>query len=313
MNHPGFNRIFEQDQLTVGLVLPVDRYPVGGHPNIAPLTELAQLAETLGFGALWLRDIPFEVPSFGDVGQMLDPFVCASWLAAHTREITLASGSLILPLRHPALTAKSAASIDLLSGGRWIMGVASGDRPEEFPAMGRSWESRGEAFRQHLDYLRDLSDDFPQLENQFGRLDGGLNSLPKSHFGLVPLAFTGGCQQHPDFVAQHTDSWITYPRPPSVQAQVVEDFRNRTSRFERGFVPISQSLYIDLVDRAPSQPIPIHLGWRLSIDQLLDLLRSLKHCGINHVALNLRFSSLEIKTTLGLLAERLFPEFGIRD
>ena len=81
------------------------------------------------FPPFWLRDVPFNVPSFGDAGQVFDPFVYLGYLAAGTKDIALGVSSIILPLRHPAHVAKAAASADQLSDGRLILGVASGDRP----------------------------------------------------------------------------------------------------------------------------------------------------------------------------------------
>jgi luciferase-type oxidoreductase len=97
---------------------------------------LARRAEELGFAALWFRDVPLRDPNFGDIGQVYDPWVYLGWIAAQTRTIALATGSIVLPLRHPLHTAKAAASIDQLTRGRFVLGVASGDRPIEFPAFG---------------------------------------------------------------------------------------------------------------------------------------------------------------------------------
>jgi luciferase-type oxidoreductase len=96
------------------------------------------------------RDVPLRDPSFGDIGQVYDPWVYLGWIAAQTRTIALATGSIILPLRHPLYTAKASASIDQLSGGRFVLGVASGDRPVEFPAFGVDIDKRAALFAKTL-------------------------------------------------------------------------------------------------------------------------------------------------------------------
>ena len=91
-----------------------------------------------------------------------------AWLSGlgHVRRATLATGSLILPLRHPIHVAKAAASLENLSGGRFVMGVASGDRPVEFPAFGREHALRGAAFQESPDYLQHLlAEDYPSMCN----------------------------------------------------------------------------------------------------------------------------------------------------
>ncbi|WP_324027260.1 LLM class flavin-dependent oxidoreductase [Maribacter sp. BPC-D8] len=59
-----------------------------------------------------MRDVPFNVPSFGDAGQTFDPFTYLGYLARQTSEIALGVSSIALPLHHPVYVAKSAATID---------------------------------------------------------------------------------------------------------------------------------------------------------------------------------------------------------
>src|SRR3546814_19180712 len=75
-------------------------------------------------------------------------------MAAHTTKIALGTASIALTLRNPLHTAKAAASIDQLSGGRLLLGVASGDRPVEFPAFSVDPEKRGETFQENLNVIR---------------------------------------------------------------------------------------------------------------------------------------------------------------
>ncbi|MBS7663733.1 hypothetical protein I0D00_17545 [Pseudomonas lalucatii] len=71
----GYDRVFRPGRLSLGLVLPLERYASGPVPTLTQHLERVQLAEALGFSAVWLRDVPFNVPSFGDAGQVFDPFV----------------------------------------------------------------------------------------------------------------------------------------------------------------------------------------------------------------------------------------------
>lgn len=127
--------------------------------------ERVQLAEALGFSAIWLRDVPFYVPVFGDAGQMFDPFVYLGVLAAQTKNFALGVASIVLPLRHPAYIARVAATADVLSAGRLILGVASGDRPEEYPGLNMTFEDRGERFRESFEYINRISENAPVFDN----------------------------------------------------------------------------------------------------------------------------------------------------
>jgi len=111
-----YNSAFRANRLSLGLIIPLESYTSGPVPSMTHHVERVQLAEKLGFSAVWLRDVPFNVPSFGDAGQMFDPFVYLGLLAAQTERIALGVASIVLPLRHPAHIAKAAASVDVLSG-----------------------------------------------------------------------------------------------------------------------------------------------------------------------------------------------------
>jgi luciferase-type oxidoreductase len=185
-NHPGFRRMFAPGKLTLGLFLPLWQYG-GSMETMRGQVALVKEAEQAGFAAVWVRDVPLYDPNFGDVGQVFDPFTYLSYLAAHTTTISLAAGSAIFTLRHPLDLAKAAASIDQLSNGRLILGVASGDRPIEFPAYGIDYESRAERFREAIAlFRRYLRESFPIVDSPISQLSGA-DLLPKPATGDIPL------------------------------------------------------------------------------------------------------------------------------
>jgi len=75
------------------------------------------------------------------------------YVTAQTSRIALATGSVITTLRHPLLVAKAAASIDRLSNQRLVLGIATGDRPTEFPAFGQTMDARATLFQEALTVL----------------------------------------------------------------------------------------------------------------------------------------------------------------
>lgn len=305
-----YNTVFRPNRLSLGLVVPIETYARGPVPTLERHVERVQLAEELGFSTVWLRDVPFNVPSFGDAGQTYDPFVYLGLLAGQTERIALGVASIILPLRHPAHVAKAAATADVLSGGRLLLGVASGDRPEEYPALDRSFSDRGAAFRASFDYIRQMGESSPAFENAFGRLNGGLDMLPKPTSGKLPLLITGGSQQDPEWIARNGDGWMTYPRSTAAQARIVRDWRSQVEKIGGANKPVMQPLYVDLTKDPDTQPQPIHLGFRLGVNPLRGYLKSLEQIGINHVALNLRFNQTDIETTLKRLANDILPDFA---
>ena len=295
--------------LSLGLFLPLAAYR-GAVPDMQGHLERALQAESLGFRALWFRDVPLQVPGFGDVGQIHDPWVYMAYLAARTERIGLAAGSIILPLRHPIHTAKSAASIDVLSQGRVALGVASGDRPEEFPAFGRDLRKRSELFRQSFASVRTLwQESFPVIDApEFGHLDGTAGLLPKPwHRSTIPMYVTGHAGQDLDWIARHADGWIYFPLGlKALQGRMLQ-YRAALDRQNQPRKPYLQSLYIDLLEDPGADPEPIHLGFRCGRRFLLDHLKRLEVMGVNHVMLVLRFCSRPIEEVIEEIGREVLP------
>ena len=112
------------------------------------------------------------------------------------------------------------------------MGVASGDRPDEYPALNSSFADRGDRFRESFDYIRRMLEDAPAFENAYGSPNfeypaGGMDMLPKPTSGKLPLLITGGSQQNPDWIAQNGEGWITYPRGIDAQENIITRWRER--------------------------------------------------------------------------------------
>ncbi len=305
----GYDATFRNGRLSVGLVVPIAQYGQSAVPDMAGHLDRVQQAERLGFKAVWLRDVPFNVPSFGDAGQLFDPFTYLGYLAATTTDIALGVASIVLPLRHPAHVAKAAATADVLSNGRLILGVASGDRPEEYPALKRAFDTRGEDFRESFDYIRAMGVPARQIDNRFGKVDPSIEMLPKPAGSKLPLLITGSSRQSPDWIAQNGDGWMTYPRSGVAQAHILQEWRARLADLGQAPKPVLQPLYIDLADDPDAPPSPIHLGFRSGHRALVRYLQQLEQVGVNHVALNLRFSAAPVEKTLDALAENVLPAF----
>lgn len=300
---PGFQRMFAAGRLTLGLFFPIEAFP-RDQPAMRDQEHLAVRAQALDFAALWCRDVPLRDPSFGDVGQVYDPWVYLGWIAAITRNIALATGSIVLPLRHPLHVAKAAASVDQLSRGRLVLGVASGDRPVEFPAFGVDIERRAAVFQEDFVAIRRvLETEFPVLKTSRGVLTGAADLVPKPR-GRLPLLVTGNSGQPLSWIAAHADGWITYPRAIERQAETVARWRAEVEEAAPGrFKPFAQSLYVDLEADPHLQPTPIHLGFKSGRHFLLRFLEALRGIGVNHVILNLKYGArpaAEVLEEIGL-------------
>ncbi|WP_011295693.1 LLM class oxidoreductase [Cupriavidus necator] len=311
--HRGFEHAFSSGSLSLGLFFPIEAFD-GDRPTMHNQVALAKRAEELGFSALWFRDVPLRDPSFGDVGQVFDPWVYMGFMAAHTSNIALGTASIALPLRNPLHTAKAAASVDQLSNGRLLLGVASGDRPVEFPAFNIDPEKRGEIFRERVEVIRRVQHtSFEHVSWSDGELIGA-DLVPKPTTKEIPLFVTGHSRQSLDWIAKHGCGWITYPRPPHLQRLFVDKWRQEVIvQSGSEYKPFMQSLYIDL-DASPSTaPSPIHLGFKLGRRHLIDLLDALQEIGVDHIILNLKYGHRGAAEVVEELGTHVVPRFRARD
>lgn len=201
-----------------------------GEPDLQRHADLAVLADRLGFRALWVRDVPLYDPAFGDAGQVFEIFTYLGYLAGVTRDILLGTAAVVLPLREPLLTLKSAASVQRLSGNRLLLGVASGDRPVEYPLFGRDFPNRGAAFREQVALLR---------QGARGSLPDGLDVLPRAP--APPLLVAGLAQQTPAWIGAHMDACLAYPGAPDDHAR-----RSAAWRQVAGDKPYASFIHLDL-------------------------------------------------------------------
>jgi probable F420-dependent oxidoreductase len=117
--------------------------------------EVAALAEAAGFGAMSFTEHPIPGANWLEHGghQTLDPFIALAFAAAATERLRLLTYISVVPYRNPFLLAKTAASLDRLSKGRFTLGVGTGYHKTEFFALGVDFDERNELFDEALDVL----------------------------------------------------------------------------------------------------------------------------------------------------------------
>jgi alkanesulfonate monooxygenase SsuD/methylene tetrahydromethanopterin reductase-like flavin-dependent oxidoreductase (luciferase family) len=127
-----------------------EKYP---HQNMhARVTAEILEADKLGFDCAWLAEHHFS----NDYGVMPDVWVYAAYLAPQTKRIKLGTAVVTLPLSNPVRVAENAAFVDILSGGRAVLGVGSGYRPYEFEGLGVDFETRRDISEEGVEVLREL-------------------------------------------------------------------------------------------------------------------------------------------------------------
>jgi luciferase-type oxidoreductase len=293
---------------SIGLELPLDNdwSPAGdtarrhagrpfGVPDTAQRARLAKLADRLGFRALWARDVPLYDPAFGDAAQVFEVFSYLGYLAGVTERILLGTAAVVLPLREPVLTLKSAATVDQLSNGRLLLGVASGDRPVEYPIFERDFASRGERFREQVAMVRDWG---------AASLPEGIELLPRPSAPL-PLLAAGLAQQTPQWIGQHMDGCLAYPGTPEDHARRSAQWRAVAGESK----PYVSFIHLDLADDANAPLERYRFGGRMGRHALVRELAALYAAGVQHVGLHLRRNRRPLDETMEEIAAFVLPVF----
>ena len=307
-SHNGFARTFKENKLTLGLSFPLE-LPSDNlqKMDLEEQMILAKQAENLGFASLFVRDSPLYDPNFGDNGVMYDPFLFLAYVAAHTHKIALGTASVVTSLRHPLHLAKSAASLDDMSKQRLLFGVATGDRPIEFPAFKVERDDRAELFRESIVVMRKVWEEtFPIIQsNRVGLTEGDV--IPKPFLADIPILGTGYSGQTIEWLAENTDGWMFYAQEANRQNELIKLWRKETGTFK----PFSQPLVINLSENpmASPSPIPIKVGFTSGHKFLIDYLYALQDIGINHVILALKNGNRPTAEVIQELGEYVVPHF----
>ena len=200
--------------------------------------EIAQAAEALGFGNVWLAEHHFST-----YGYLSRPAQLATYIAAKTTRIRVGTAVIVVPLHHPLVIAEEIATLDLLSGGRLDVGLGRGYQPYEFERFGLELSSSRARWDEAVDVL------LLAFQGKPFAYDGKLYKIPETTIFPQPLQ-----QPHPPI-------WITAQSPDSVEAAVRRGFNVLTGGFG---VPIERmGEFRKLFDRVvaevkPAQPL--HVG-----------------------------------------------------
>lgn len=154
----------------------------------AEMLDEISMAEEMGFDSAWLTEHHFLKD-----GYCPSMMVAAAAIAARTKKIRIGTGVLLMPLHDPVRVAEDAAVVDLISGGRLILGIGLGYRPEEFAGFGRALKERRGRMEESLEILNNSWQDKPfTFDGKYYKLEN-VNVTPKPVQRPIPIwigAFT---------------------------------------------------------------------------------------------------------------------------
>lgn len=214
--------------MQIGVTFP--QTEIGADP--AAIRDYAQAAEGLGYSHLVAFDHvlgadPSNRPGWRGYSQkdlFHEPFVLFGYLAALTH-FELVPAVIILPQRQTALVAKQAAEVDVLTGGKFRLGVGIGWNPVEYEALGMDFRTRGRVIDEQIEVMRLLwSKEVVSYTGKYHTItEAGLNPLPVRR--SIPVWLGGGVDAALRRVARIGDGWFPQGRPDEQMRETLERLR----------------------------------------------------------------------------------------
>ena len=200
-----------------------------GFPDPEEAVALAQAAEQAGFESLWAPEhviesrredaTPYRGTTSGSMqrlsrrGGIPDPLIWFAYVAAATTTIRFGTGVLILPEHQPVVLAKTAATLDHLSGGRLMLGIGVGELPEEYGAVGMEFGNRGRRMDEYIEAMRTLwREDVATYRGEYVRFDQ-VECRPWPPRRAIPLLIGGDSPAAIRRAAKYGDGYFPFVFP----------------------------------------------------------------------------------------------------
>jgi len=221
-----------------------------GMQSLEQIVGLARLAESLGFESVWTFEhvmVPLQYESrypYSQDGKMggsadaafLDPLIALTAVAAHTKTLRLGTGVNILSQANPLLLAKQAATLDLLSNGRFMLGAGIGWLKEEFDAMGVPFERRGARFDDYVVAMRKVwSGEVVEHHSDFINWSGFVSYPLPVQKGGVPIVIGGSKGKAFERIARYGDGWFAPTNDAATLAPMLEELKAACAEHGRDY------------------------------------------------------------------------------
>jgi probable F420-dependent oxidoreductase len=298
--------------MKLGICLPHYGRPI----EVGRMLEVARRAEERGLDSVWVTDHVI-VPEQANViyrEDMLDPLAVLPWLAGVTSRVALGTSVVILPYRSPIPVAKLLASVDVLSGGRLIVGAAIGWLEGEFDALGVPFKERASRSDEALELMRALwTQEHPKIQTKCHRVQDVVASPMPLQKPRPPLYIGGASDGAYRRVARLGDGWHASSTNHDAfrqGADTVRRFWKEAGREGAPLLSLRIPILIDGVHR-PAVDMGLIRGRHTlngSPKQIADELAGFKALGCGHVALEVSYSTFPaISDTIDLVAAQIRP------
>lgn len=263
--------------MDIGLTLP----HYGAEVRADRIEAWASMAESLGFSHLLVTDHLVAVPVYEQ--DFFECFATLSYLAAVTREIQIGTSVAVVPIRHPAQTARVVATIDQLSGGRVVFGVGPGASAAEFTALGLDFAERGPRTDEYLAAIVQLWTGLPvTFAGKYISLDQVVSIPTPVRPGGPPIWVGGASRPALRRAVEHGGTWHpTFPNPEIMATQQLPLLAELAERAGVSVPPVAPRLHLDITDRSvDGSDRELGVG---SVEQIRDDIGTLADLGVSTI------------------------------
>jgi probable F420-dependent oxidoreductase len=272
------------------------------------VAAVARAAEEGGFYSLHAADHPLPSNEWLNSGghHSPDPFVTLAFAAAHTTRVRVMTNVLVLPYRHPAVVAKSIATLDRLSGGRTIMGVGAGYEVREFEALGVAFADRNL-----------LTDQSLQMINKIwaGTLPGHDAEPTPVQRPRPPVWVGGNSRIAMRRAVDVADGWMPMVNPAVLSSrrrtstiETVDDLSRRIDEMRRYSDEIHRDSY-PVLSFTNLAPLPLSFNAK-GVSTLLKEIEALSELDVRHIRIEMkRRSESELVEAIGEFASQVISRF----
>jgi probable F420-dependent oxidoreductase len=280
-----------------------------GIEDVHALVQLAARAEAFGFASVWVHDHVFNAGHvFRRIGHRpyYEPLTLLSYVAARTERVGLGTSVLVLPYHNPIRLAKAAATLDVLSGGRLILGVGVGAVPPESEAMGSPYAERGAITDEAIAVMKALwTQEEPSFAGQYSRFSGMPFSPKPVQRPHIPILIGGNSRAAIRRAVRLGNGWHPLAVSPEALRHGIRDMHEQAQAAGRAISEIPVALSIPL---GPSRVQRAALGTEPG--EIIRTIQAYADLGVQLMAISGQTDQVEeIRSAMDLLAREVLPVF----
>lgn len=300
------------------MAIPVGDITPGEFQTMDAIKEMASALEKAGIDACYVTDHPAPSAEWLNSGGLghdaLDPFAVLSFIAAASTRLMLQTNIVVLPYRNPFITAKAAATVQVLSGGRLILGTAPGYQKAEFEALGVDFHKRGALMDEALETIRLAWSGNVVVKE--GRSFNARGNQPRPIPNPAPPIWIGGASDVAvERAAKAGDGWCPFfsdPRQSEVNQKnsirSVDHLAERVRFINQTRAQISRTGHFDVEIGPREQP---GFGKSEGIQQYVDAVSALAEVGVTWITVEAPHENRAVYLEhIQWFGEEIIPKFS---